>query len=486
MTFQMQPKYIRDRQPLMDVGADQTPLSAPSKKGRSARDPDTRREMKDKDLLEPDADWYPMKSETHFDETGKPKKDWVWGWAANTVIRVNHDATAPADIPLIAVGFSLSQPGAKHLPADTVRIHRLIRDRGHQPGRCTTDLGYFSQLSFNSLGLPMKLLGFMPLTTYKTTQMGTKGGKKGALYNEGLFLCPGVPKTLANATLDAVNHKIDEATCRKRIGERLHFQLRDKERPGANGSTPKMCPALGPSETVECELRPLHPKAPRNKDRSHTVLPKDFVPDKICTQSSVTFKSTDNSDKTQDMPYGTEEHAITYTRDRNTNEGFHAFMRETGYEAISNSSRRRIRGLAAQQFITTLLFVSANIRKIAAFLHDEKVRNASTSPRPKLTPKQSPVRWRDKDGKNPYRAKWPLKKLPEAALGVDPPPQPSHHSNAPHNSARPGRFVAPKTGATDRPWACFCIPTRDLTRPIDRSVTKRSRKRLRRISSPAG
>ena len=261
----MQPKYIRDRQPLMDVGADQTPLSAPSKKGRSARDPDTRREMKVKDLLEPDADWYPMKSETHFDETGKPKKDWVWGWAANTVIRVNHDATAPADIPLIAVGFSLSQPGAKHLPADTVRIHRLIRDRGHQPGRCTTDMGYFSQLSFNSLWLPMKLLGFMPLTTYKTTQMGTKGGKKGALYNEGLFLCPGVPKTLANATLDAVNHKIDEATCRKRIGERLHFQLRDKERPGANGSTPKMCPALGPSATVECELRPLHPKAPRKR-----------------------------------------------------------------------------------------------------------------------------------------------------------------------------------------------------------------------------
>jgi hypothetical protein len=423
MTFQMQPQHIRDRQKVIDVGADQTPLPAPSRRGRSARDKHTHRELEDKETLEPDADWYPTKSMTHFDNTGKPQMDWVWGWAANTSVRVVHDASGPADVPLIAMGFSLSQPGAKHLGVDTVRIHRLIRDRGHQPGRCTTDMGYFALLKVKSLGLPMKRLGFMPLTTYREPDIGTKGGKKGALYNEGLFLCPGVPKSLADATIDAKAHRIDEATYIKRIDERLHFQLRDKERPDANGSIPKMCPALGPSATVECELRELHSRAPKGKDRPHTVLPGDFVPDKICTQTSVTFTETDNAAMTHVLPYCTDIHKMTYRRDRNTTESFNAFLKEPGYEAINDASRRRVHGLTAQQVVTTVLVVSANIRKIAAFLHEEKVRNASTTPRRKPAPRQAPVRRRDRDGKNPYRAKWPLKELPAAAPGVDPPPQ---------------------------------------------------------------
>ena len=152
------------------------------------------------------------------------------------------------------------------------------------------------------------------------------------------------------------------------------------------------------------------------------MLPRDFVPDKICTQTSVTFKETDNTAMTQDLPYGTEIHTMTYRRDRNTTEAFNAFLKEPGYEAINDASRRRVRGLAAQQVVTTMLVVSANIRKIAAFLHEEKVRNASTTPRRKPAPRQAPVRRRDRDGKNPYRANWPLKELPASTPGVDPPP----------------------------------------------------------------
>jgi len=45
----------------------------------------------------------------------------------------------------------------------------------------------------------------------------------------------------------------------------------------------------------------------------------------------------------------------------------------TDYQ-MKDSSRRRLRGLAAQSYILTMMYVSANLRKIARFLRDAQRR----------------------------------------------------------------------------------------------------------------
>jgi len=85
----------------------------------------------------------------------------------------------------------------------------------------------------------------------------------------------------------------------KRIDERVHYKLRRKEKPDADGNVPMMCPAVGPNATVECPHKELHNKAP---DKPGPVVLKrnlPAVPDKICTQTSVKFACEDGIEQSQ-------------------------------------------------------------------------------------------------------------------------------------------------------------------------------------------
>ena len=76
---------------------------------------------------------------------------------------------------------------------------------------------------------------------------------------------------------------------------------------------------------------------------------------------------------------------------------------KNGPERLSSSSARRLRGLAAQSFIVTMLLTSANLRKISRYLRD-KMRSK---------PKKTYPRRRDTEGLSTY-VRWFAK--PERAL----------------------------------------------------------------------
>jgi hypothetical protein len=150
---------------------------------------------------------------------------------------------------------------------------------------------------------------------------------------------------------------------------RKAYRVRAKERPDADGHRPMMCPAVGPGATVECVLRDIHNKSSKKAKPFISKAKAPKVPDRICTQTSVDFGPHDGVEHEQLIPYGTPEWQTTYKHDRNTVESYNEYLK-AGPETLDKPEDRRVRGRAGQQFIVTMLLMSANIRKIAPFVGD--------------------------------------------------------------------------------------------------------------------
>jgi hypothetical protein len=62
-----------------------------------------------------------------------------------------------------------------------------------------------------------------------------------------------------------------------------------------------------------------------------------------------------------------------YATLRNGIEGMNGYAKDGAHEALADSTRRRIRGVAAQSVFVAFLLFAANLRKIEAFLTEEAV-----------------------------------------------------------------------------------------------------------------
>lgn len=86
----------------------------------------------------------------------------------------------------------------------------------------------------------------------------------------------------------------------------------------------------------------------------------------------------------QALRYGSPEWQAMYSSARNTIEGFNGYVKDSSREALSDASRRRIRGYAAQYLLVTFLVLAANARKIVAFYDAQRKAATATSDRVKL------------------------------------------------------------------------------------------------------
>lgn len=199
---------------------------------------------------------------------------------------------------------------------------------------------------------------------YQKHQKGITNGVGGAKFVEGRFYCAGTPQHLLDATIDFDNGSIDEQTYWRRIDERRLYELHLKEGADANGTIKMRCPALGPSATVECALRDLHQKVPDTKDRA--VVPKKNrpkgEPPRVCCQTSISIKQDIGVQERQKYRYGSSEWFKVYRADRNSIESANHFLKKV--VGLEDTSRRGMRGLAAQQFILALHVVVANHKRM--------------------------------------------------------------------------------------------------------------------------
>ncbi|MHB8293649.1 MAG: hypothetical protein ACYDH5_03295, partial [Acidimicrobiales bacterium] len=357
-TLRMVPRDVR-RKWKGNVCIDATPVAAFGKRGTTRKS--------DMVSIEPDAAWY-VREDDHRDpgdDRGKQYRKVIWGWEATLAVMSTNDPSGHDDIPYLVAAIGFGKPG-HDVSGHGTRAFASIAERGHPAGHAVADRAYFPNSRPEHLQLPLRALGYDLVFDYREDQLGITDNQAGAIQVEGAWYCPVMPQVLIDATLDyRVRKTIDEATWRQRIEQRRRYLLRPKALPDADGYFPMRCPAAGPSATATC---PIKAAAGSTAGRAHIpVVPSH--PDRICTNaSSVSFPPAAGAKYAQSLHFGSPEWQAMYSTARNTIEGFNGYVKDANHEALDQPGRRRVRGYTAQYIFTALLVMSANIRKLRAFL----------------------------------------------------------------------------------------------------------------------
>ncbi len=235
--------------------------------------------------------------------------------------------------------------------------------------------------------------GFKPLTWLPRRMLGRNGSLNGMVHVEGDYYCASLPDELANANLDYRDGLIDEETRETRLAERARYRMRphEYERVQTLAGPVRVpirwaCPATGGarSAVAACALKPgsmgtrAVTRTPdgRKIDARLTINliaeVKGNPPAPCRTEVIRASARHDHLAHRQALPYGPRAWRDTYRRLRQSQEGFHGFAKDDAHQAIANAGRRRIRGLAGNTILLTLLVTAASIRKVARFLEEAR------------------------------------------------------------------------------------------------------------------
>jgi hypothetical protein len=116
------------------------------------------------------------------------------------------------------------------------------------------------------------------------------------------------------------------------------------------------------------------------------IQPKPDVeanPPNSCVQQSVTVAPEGGAKFHQELPYGSAEWHAAYSTLRNGIEGMNGYVKDGAHEALTDPSRRRIHGVAAQSIFAAFILFAANLRKIEAFVRTEESIEAGVRIRPR-------------------------------------------------------------------------------------------------------
>jgi hypothetical protein len=358
MTFQQQPQHLRQATARIDIAIGQTFIASPARTGYTARSlarpADCEARLDPQSVQRRVVDIF---AGGHA-ETGHPVNyghesvapttrpadrerglTRSWGWSANIAVRV--DSTHPEEVrfPPLAVSATLSLPTIG-VADEAVSLMRSALNTGLRAGIVDVEPGYFASTLVERLHKPTVALGFTPSTDYRRDRLGVQGGTAGAEFIEGKAYCPGMPQELKDASKDFVNDRIDKATLRARIQDRVPFVLETSLSPDGSGQV-----------TMVCRV-----------DHDQTVAPS------LCTQRPVTISPEDAVRLRQGFTYKSSKWESFQRHARHCAEALNAGLSTPGWEDVASASRRRVRGFAAGQVVLTMLLTNYNLRQIDAFL----------------------------------------------------------------------------------------------------------------------
>ncbi|MFF2388966.1 hypothetical protein [Agromyces sp. NPDC058104] len=380
-TFRELPRRFRRQRGHLDVTADQTFVQTAGKIGRSKFDADGK-EKKNPKVLEPEMGWHITEPLLRVENADYGDH---WGGVLN-LLEITSTRNGEARLPSIAIAASMSSPSVD-IPEELVRLLHSINERGHTPGRVTTDLDYYARWDVERLHLPTRELGWNPVTAFRRNMLGVHDQVHGAQHIEGRFYCPAMPENLKKASVLAADKEIDEETYRNWIDQRVAYEMRPKEaKVDDEGNQRYICPAYGANAKVSCPLRELTETDAMREAREKRALTSRVDipriqkpdlpehPDECCTKATIKIHKDFALKWRQDpdLRFGSREWDDIYGVDRNTSEGFHGYLKDEGTHDLESRGRRRMRGLAAQQFLITFVLVSANLRKVFSFLQEKK------------------------------------------------------------------------------------------------------------------
>jgi hypothetical protein len=312
---------------------------------------------------DPDGGWYVREGDhrEREDDKGKPLRKICWALEATIAVTARPPGAGPA-CPNLAAGLALARPGED--PGGTgARVLASVAARGHKPGALGYDRACTQALPAR-FHLPARALGYSPVMDYRADQLGIQASSGGALLVEGSWYCPALPEPLITATVALRDHAIDRELYDQQITARAPYQLKRKDGPDTDGYQRLSCPALGDHPRLICPLRQasLSPRDGRPK-----VLQPPDEPPKICRQTAITISPDAGARYRQDLPYASPAWHARYATLRNTIEGLNGYAKDPAHQALGQSGRRRVRGIAACSLFTALLLMAANIRKIRAW-----------------------------------------------------------------------------------------------------------------------
>lgn len=436
MTSNMRPRWMRRMKWSGVATVDQTALRAVSQSRRRKMINGVEQVVRRKSdgsvieryVLEPDADLYPSKSSNASREAAAEQAtaEFDQVYMLSTTMMSQAKPGAEKDNANLVLASSVAAPN-KEIGTQVVRGLRYIVAKNVDVDVLVGDLAYAAGRTVDDYHEPLRRLGISTLTGYRggdkdSTQFGPKGGHAGAILTEGEFFCCATPKNLLTAALDHNEGTIDEETMLARLAERRQYRLRAKESPAADGSVPMMCPAFGPQATVECPLRAIHPKSSKKLKPEIAEENLPVAPDKICTQGSVKFDAHIGQKYRQKYSYMSKQWKETMAVGRNTVESLNEdFKAKSGN--VVDPRMRRMRGLTALHFITTIALAHLNIQRIAKFLKAHQAKENAITRGAKLPSRKKIVRARDRHRKSGYfRAD--RYRLNEVDVSYEPPPPP--------------------------------------------------------------
>jgi hypothetical protein len=333
--------------------------------------------------IETDAAWYgrsadPLEasgaggSGAKIKGLGKPAagKKWTFGWEASLIVQGDNAGEPTGQFPLLVMRMAFHKPG--HEPGrHAAEMVAQINQGPNKIQMLAGDLAYPNS-KIENFQAPLRKLGVQLCFDYRKDQLGIQGGFEGANFIEGHFYCPSMPKLLVEASIDFRAQRIDEDTYQERIAQRRRYLFRAKGLPDQDGHVRLMCPAVGPSATAACALKETTKVAGKTRI---FVVPEH--PGKVCDQKTVTFPFSSYAKFGQELQYKSPEWSAAYNPVRATIEAYNGFIKDGNYEALDQSSKRRVRGYTAQFFLCSLLVLSANLRKIDTWFAEREERKGA-------------------------------------------------------------------------------------------------------------
>ena len=222
--------------------------------------------------------------------------------------------------------------------------------------------------------IPLRMMGVQPVFDYKKNNFGLQSIYKDVILVDGTWYVTYMPQSDIDAMKNYRNglpdpetkQLLDKEMLKKRIASRESYRMIPKGRPDADGYQRLSYPKPGYMAIDRATGKRVKPKTAasitipllaglsegREKDRQKPAI-KHW----------------------QKFPYKSEEHKRWYGM-RSLVESSNKTLKSKRFEDMRNTGKRTGRGFTFHNLVTTLMVVSANIRKIVAFFLKDAVRTA--------------------------------------------------------------------------------------------------------------
>ena len=320
-----------------------------------------------------------------------------WGTEVEIVRQTPNFKSEGNDFPLLTLGVSFHIPGA--MSGEGLILANSLIERGHRPNFFIVDRAY-SNGRYADYNVPLRLLGFKHVFTYKEEQLGVQAfDPRGFVQISGAWYLDSVPAVLREA--DKVFFQAENAYKATEARVQRLTSLTSQQRAAERDEARKVYSAARDLYQSQFEQRAksmLKPKGVMEDDWTRRYLMPTNSPDykkwraKPNSHQGVTvsMKRPEGVDAKESnagglkheqyFPWGSDDWRCANGM-RNGVESVNRNLKRSQYENLANAESRAVAGNTFTYIVVAVATVVENLRKIVSFYKDHL---AVRTPTPKV------------------------------------------------------------------------------------------------------